>query len=259
MSSSIGGILGGNTGIFGGIIGGGVNNTDYTIKRDDTKTLEEQLSNYEDSFNENQQGMIFGQTDSQLISDNIDTFVMSEETQKKMIQINGSEGNDIIKASINEENGNIVININGEIREYTPEEAANGFKINLGDGNDSVDISAISNNIVIDAGEGNNNINLSQGRNFVTAGNGNNAITSKESHLNRIKTGNGNNKINLNGDVNTITTGNGNDKINVSGKNNKINSQDGNDVIVANGDTNNIDAGNGNDNITVSGNGARKW
>ncbi|MBR0519552.1 hypothetical protein IJJ97_07150, partial [bacterium] len=173
--------IGGNT---GGIIGGGVNPTNYSIKRDETKTLEEQLSNYEDSFSESKPTMMFGQTaDSQIISDNIDTFVMSEETQKKMIQINGSEGNDVIKASINEENGNIVININGEIREYTPEEAANGFKINLGDGNDSVDISAISNNIVIDAGEGNNDINLSQGRNFVTAGNGNNSITSTESHL----------------------------------------------------------------------------
>ena len=191
----------------------------------------------------------------QILGQKTDEIMLSDEAQEEMNYIGGTDGNDKIKASINKENGNIVINVNGQEKEYTPEEAANGFNIDSGNGNDDIDISAILNNFVIDAGEGDNNINLSQGRNIVTTGDGNNTITSNDAHRNKITTGNGNNNINITGEnsINTINSGNGKDTISIKGNNSLINSGDGNDAISINGKFNNTNSGNGNNIVSVNG------
>lgn len=182
-----------------------------------------------------------------------DDIMMSEEAQEEMIHIGGTKGNDKITASINEENGNIIFNINGEEQEYTQDEAANGFKIDTGKGNDSLDLSAIMGNFVIDAGEGDNELNLGKGRNIVNVGNGNNTITSDGAHRNNITTGNGDNTINLTGDINTVKTGKGEDSITVTGNDSKVDSGAGSDIITTGGDINNVDAGKGDDIIIASG------
>ena len=144
-----------------------------------------------------------GEYDIKKLGEVVDNVMMSDELQEEMNYISGTDGNDNITSSINKENGNIIINVNGEAKEYTPEEAANGFKIDLGDGNDNLDLSAILNNFVIDAGEGDNNINLSQGINILSTGNGNNTINSTNAERNNITTGNGNNKIKIDSSDNT--------------------------------------------------------
>ena len=192
-------------------------------------------------------------TDQQDLGKVTDDIMMSEEAQEEMISISGTDGDDNITTSIDEETGNIIVNINGKQQEFTPEEAANGFKIDLGDGDDNLDLSALYNNFVIDAGDGDNNINLGQGRNIVTAGNGNNNINADNAHRNNITTGNGNNNINVNGDINTINTGRGKDNISVAGNNSWVNAGAGSDNITTSGNTNYIEAGKGDDNITANG------
>ena len=203
----------------------------------------------------NIQRIMNGGYDSQLLGEITDDIMLSEEAQEEMNQIKGTDGEDIIKGSLNKENGNIIINVNGQDYEYTPEEAAKGFKIDSGNGNDNVDISAIIGNFVIDAGEGDNNLNLSQGRNIVETGDGNNTITADNAHRTKITTGDGNNNINITeGQINTITTGSGKDNITTNGNNysnSKINSGAGNDNITVKDGKNTINGGDGNDKITA--------
>ena len=182
-----------------------------------------------------------------------DKIMLSDEALEEMIHIGGTDGNDKIKASVNQEDGSVTININGQEKTYTAEEAANGFKIDSGNGNDDIDISAIVNNFVIDAGEGNNNINLGQGRNIVTTGDGNNTITANNAHRNNITTGNGNNTINITGDnsINTVNTGNGKDNITINGSDSNINSGAGNDNITVGDGINTINGDDGDDIITA--------
>ena len=116
----------------------------------------------------------------------------SEDATKDMLEITGTDGNDKITASVNKENGNLIINVNGKEQEYTADEIKNGIKIDSGNGNDKIDLSAVEGKFVINAGEGNNNLNLSKGENFVNTGNGNNIITAKdEASKNTITTGSG--------------------------------------------------------------------
>lgn len=192
--------------------------------------------------------------DLQNISSIADTYMMSEEAQKNMNLISGTAGNDTITSKLNQEDGSITINVNGQETTYTAEQALNGFKVELGDGNDSIDLSAIYNSTLINAGEGDNNITLGQGRNIVTAGDGNNTIKAEQAHRNNITTGNGNNKINVTGNTNAVTTGDGNDSVIVAGNDNKISTGAGTDIINARSEGNNhIDAGAGNDVITANG------
>ena len=69
------------------------------------------------------------QTLNQSIGQATDDYMLSEEAQEEMINISGTKGNDNIKASINEETGNIIFNINGKEQEYTADEIKNGIKI----------------------------------------------------------------------------------------------------------------------------------
>ncbi|MBR0519551.1 hypothetical protein IJJ97_07145 [bacterium] len=180
-----------------------------------------------------------------------DNYIFSDEAQEEMIEINGTDGNDKIKASV--KNGKIIIDVNGQKQEYTSEEAQKGFKINSGDGNDNIDISAVLGNLLIDSGEGDNKINLGKGNNILKTGDGNNNIKAKNAQENIINTGNGNNSIDVKADKNTITTGSGNDSINVDGKDNIINSGAGNDNINTHGHKNNVNAGEGDDIINSNG------
>ena len=182
-----------------------------------------------------------------------DNYMMSEEAQKNMNLISGTAGNDTITSSLNQEDGSITINVNGQETTYSKEQALNGFKVELGDGNDSIDLSAIYNSTLINAGEGDNNIALGHGRNLVTTGDGNNTIKADQAHRNSITTGNGNNKINVTGNTNAVTTGSGNDSVIVAGNNSKVNTGAGTDIINARSEENNIEAGAGNDVITASG------
>ena len=195
----------------------------------------------------------FGGVDAQKTGQMLDNYMMSEEAQKQMNLISGTAENDVITSSLNQEDGSITININGEDHIYTAEQALNGFKVELGDGNDSVDLSAIYTSTLINAGEGDNEISLGSSRNLVTTGDGNNTITSKNAFRNSITTGNGNNHIDVTGNTNNINTGSGNDSIVTAGLNSKINSGDGMDLINTISDENNIDAGAGNDVIISNG------
>lgn len=191
--------------------------------------------------------------DIQKTGEVIDQYIMSPEAQKEMNLISGTGGNDTITSSFNQEDGSITININGQETTYTAEQALNGFKVELGDGNDSVDLSAIYTSVLMNAGEGDNNITLGSSRNLVTTGDGNNTITSKDASRNSITTGNGNNHIDVTGNTNTVNTGSGNDSIIVAGQNSKVSSGDGMDIINAKSEENDINAGAGNDVITSHG------
>ncbi len=253
MSSIIGNLsLLGFSGISG-INSNPIGSSTQSTPEIEPKNLAEKLDKAEEK--EREKELFKSITNKQSFGEVTDEIMMSDEAQEEMNYIGGTDGNDKIKASINKENGNIVINVNGQEKEYTPEEAANGFKIDSGNGNDDIDISAILNNFVIDAGEGDNNINLSQGRNVVTTGDGNNTITSNDAHRNKITTGNGNNNINITGDnsINTINTGNGNDDISLKGTRASINTGNGNDKIAIEGEYNNIKAGNGNNEMSING------
>ena len=149
--------------------------------------------------------------DPQKTGEVIDQYIMSPEAQKEMNLISGTAGSDTITSKFNQEDGSITINRNGKEKTYTAEQALKGFKVELGEGNDSVDLSAIYTSTLINAGEGDNNIALGQSRNLVTTGDGNNTITSNNAARNSITTGNGNNKINVTGNTNTVNTGSGND------------------------------------------------
>lgn len=214
--------------------------------------LEVQLQNQE-NIKIQMDNMQRKRTDLQDLGNVTDTCMMSEEAKKQMNLISGTGGNDTITASVNKENGAITININGQERTYTAEEAANGFRVELGDGNDSVDLSAIYTSVLMDAGEGDNNITLGQGRNVVTAGDGNNIINSSGAHRNSITTGNGNNTIDVTGDINTIKTGSGTDSISVTGNDSYVDAGAGKDTITGMGDRNRLHGGDGDDVIISSG------
>ena len=174
-----------------------------------------------------------------------DNSVFSDEAQEEMIEINGTDGNDKIKASMSK--GKIIIDVNGQKQEYSAEEAQKGFKINSGAGNDNIDISAVLGNFLIDSGEGDNKINLGKGNNMLKTGDGKNSIKAKNAQENIITTGNGDNSIDVKADKNTITTGSGNDSITVNGKNSKIYSGAGNDNITTQGYSNYVNSGEGDD------------
>ena len=174
-----------------------------------------------------------------------DDSIFSDEAKEEMIEINGTDGNDKIKASINK--GKITIDVNGKKQEYTEEDAKKGFKINSGAGNDNIDISAVLGNFLIDSGDGDNKINLGKGNNMLTTGDGKNTIKAKNAKENIITTGNGDNFIDVKADKNTITTGSGNDSITVNGKDSKINSGAGNDNITTHGYSNYVNSGDGDD------------
>ncbi len=214
--------------------------------------LEAQLQNQE-TMKIMMDNMQKKQTDLQDLGNVTDTCMMSEEAKKQMNLISGTGGNDKITSTFNKEDGSITININGQERTYTAEEAANGFRVELGDGNDSVDLSAIYTSVLMDAGEGDNNITLGQGRNVVTAGDGNNIINSNGAHRNSITTGNGNNTIDVTGDINTIKTGSGTDSISVTGNDSYVDAGAGKDTITGMGDRNRLHGGAGDDVIISSG------
>ncbi len=214
--------------------------------------LEAQLQNQE-TMKIMMDNMQKKQTDLQDLGNVTDTCMMSEEAKKQMNLISGTGGNDKITSTFNKEDGSITININGQERTYTAEEAANGFRVELGDGNDSVDLSAIYTSVLMDAGEGDNNITLGQGRNVVTAGDGNNIINSNGAHRNSITTGNGNNTIDVTGDINTIKTGSGTDSISVAGNDSYVDAGAGKDTITGMGDRNRLHGGAGDDVIISSG------
>ena len=214
--------------------------------------LEAQLQNQE-TMKIMMDNMQKKQTDLQDLGNVTDTCMMSEEAKKQMNLISGTGGNDKITSTFNKEDGSITININGQERTYTAEEAANGFRVELGDGNDSVDLSAIYTSVLMDAGEGDNNITLGQGRNVVTAGDGNNIINSNGAHRNSITTGNGNNTIDVTGDINTIKTGSGTDSISVAGNDSYVDAGAGKDTITGMGDRNRLHGGDGDDVIISSG------
>ncbi len=221
------------------------------------------------------------------LQDDMEQLMFSNIAISSMNIINGTNNNDIIKATQNED-GSLTINVNGEEQTYSKEEVADGFIINSDDGNDIIDMSSSNANFIINLGDGNNSISLGNGRNITLTGNGNNVITGSEmpSKGTSIYTGSGNNNISLgegssnkvitNGGSNTITTGqdsvsniidkNYTDKpstikldtdtdnfITTTGSSN-ITVGDGNNNIQNNKGNSYIKAGNGNNIIISSGN-----
>ncbi|MBR0518439.1 hypothetical protein IJJ97_01475 [bacterium] len=240
------------------IIGGigsyiGLGNTTPTQQPQQQKIPLEHRLNELEINNMMTQSRLTGEVDVQLTGKATDSLMMSQEAQREMNLISGTGGNDTITSSFNQEDGSITININGQETTYTAEQALNGFKVELGDGNDSVDLSAIYTSVLMNAGEGDNNITLGQSRNIVTAGDGNNTIKAEHAHRSSITTGNGNNSINVTSDTNTVNTGSGRDSIILAGQNSKVNSGDGTDIINTISEENNINAGAGNDVIISSG------
>ena len=65
----------------------------------------------------------FGGVDAQKTGQMLDNYMMSEEAQKQMNLISGTAENDVITSSLNQEDGSITININGEDHIYTAEQA----------------------------------------------------------------------------------------------------------------------------------------
>ncbi len=214
--------------------------------------LEAQLQNQE-TMKIMMDNMQKKQTDLQDLGNVTDTCMMSEEAKKQMNLISGTGGNDKITSTFNKEDGSITININGKETTYTAEQVANGFRVELGDGNDSVDLSAIYTSVLMDAGEGDNEITLGHGRNIVATGDGNNTITSTGAHRNNITTGNGNNTIDVTGDINTVKTGSGTDSISVAGNDSYVDAGAGKDTITGMGDRNRLHGGDGDDVIISSG------
>ena len=210
-------------------------------------------------------------TDSQesVLQAEMDNLMISTCSKSQMTQINGTASNDTIKATPNKD-GSLTIDVNGQKTTYSKEQVANGFIINSGDGNDSIDISASDANFIINSGEGNNTVSLGSGRNIAFIGNGNNYINGNAEGAKRvfIEAGTGDNNISLgkspnkvvtNGGTNTITANQGslNDIISkfADGKTTTINLDTDRGNYVTTTGTANITVGNGENTIeSFSGN-----
>ncbi|MBR0518440.1 hypothetical protein IJJ97_01480 [bacterium] len=208
-------------------------------------------------------------TDSQesVVQSDMDDIMLSSLSQSFMTQINGTEGNDTIKATPNKD-GSLTIDVNGQTKTYTKEEVANGFIINTGDGNDKIDVSASDANFIINSGEGNNTVSLGTGRNILTTGSGNNTITGNDAKRTSIETGSGDNNITLGKSANKVVTNGGTNTITASqgslndivakfadGKTTTINLDTDKSNYITTTGTANITLGNGDNNIeSYSGN-----
>ena len=147
------------------------------------------------------------------IQSEMDDLMLSDAAKSFMTTINGTEGNDTIKATPNQD-GSLTITVNGQQTTYSKEQVANGFIINAGDGNDKIDVSASDANFIINSGEGNNTVSLGSGRNISISGNGNNTITNQNAaKRNNITTGSGTNDISLGTSTNKVTTNGGSNTI----------------------------------------------
>lgn len=117
----------------------------------------------------------------------------------------------------------------------------------LGEGDNTVIVSAFSNKVV--AGNGNNNITVTGSFSDITLGNGNNQL---DGDFNKLTVGDGDNLVHNTGYSREIVFGNGDNNITDS-QSSKITVGDGNNVIHSEGSSTTITGGDGNNAITGSG------
>jgi VCBS repeat-containing protein len=120
--------------------------------------------------------------------------------------------------------------------------------VTAGAGNDTITTSYGTDTIY--AGDGTNKVNAGGGNNLVVTGSGDDTISTDWGFSN-INAGAGNNTIMATGDATVVSTGAGNDNITTNYGNDTINAGDGNNTISAGGGNNRIAAGSGNDLITT--------
>lgn len=289
MNSSIGGFTGSSgftgisgltgTGGLGGIMGSFVPSISpemmkemqaaQTLSDAQGTSLSEKLDSIE--LSKNAEAHLgdpnISQSDSDItkmgIQSEMDDLMLSGTAQSLMNQINGTQQNDTITATPNQD-GSLTIDVNGQKTTYSKEEVANGFVINSGDGNDVIDVSASDANFIINSGEGNNTVSLGSGRNITLSGNGNNTITNQNTaKRNSVTTGSGSNDISLGASTNKVKTNGGSNTITASqgsinqviDKNQTQNAStinldtDKTNFVSTQGDTN-ITVGNGNNEIS---------
>lgn len=178
------------------------------------------------------------------------------------LKMEGTSGNDTITLS-QDNAGNLIVNINGEEKTLSPEEAKR-LVISSGAGDDFIYADgSVDYSLLIKAGNGNNVIFGGNGNDKIKAGNGNNEIHGGNGN-DKIKTGNGNSLIYGEGGSNQISAGNGNNIIFSSDEEDsyfakgsggtldqKITAGNGNNVMFAGFGDNRINAGHGSNVITA--------
>jgi hypothetical protein len=108
-------------------------------------------------------------------------------------------------------------------------------------------------NNTITMGAGNDQVVLGGGNNTVTAGNGNDAVTSTGTGNNTVTLGNGNDYLNTGNGSDVITLGSGNENILTGAGTKTITAGNGNNFVSAGGGNVAVTMGNGNDNIQLGG------
>lgn len=175
------------------------------------------------------------------------------------ITIKGTDGNDALKISQNED-GSLKVNLNGKESSYKAEEIER-LVFDLGQGNNRIAADeTVHSDLNISVGDGDNDITGGRGKNTVRAGHGNNKIHGGEGDA-VITAGNGNNEITGGKGTNIISAGNGDNRIHGRGQgdniimagkgNNFIEGGEGDDLIMAGNGNNIINGKSGNDMIRM--------
>lgn len=144
----------------------------------------------------------------------------------------GTGGNDNVSVS-QRDDGKLVVNINGQEKEYT-EQQAERLIIDLGKGDNNLSADdSVTYGLNIRAGSGNNNIAAGKGDDTIQVGNGNNNISAGE----------GGDSVTAGRGDNTIDGGKGDDSITAGNGSNTISGGEGSDAIKAGHGDNTIDGG----------------
>ena len=138
------------------------------------------------------------------------------------------------------------------------------YNINLGTGNDSLNINGNGGELAqISSNSGNDQINISNIRSQIMLSSGDNTVNLNNSQLsgesNAINTGAGNDTIAVNSNgINTINAGNGTNQITLSGNSsNSVTSGSGNDVIKSDAGSLTLNSGAGDDVLEITSNQAQ--
>ena len=147
----------------------------------------------------------------EVIDDIKETGQKINDLLKDQKTVSASDKDDTVNVSQTKD-GKLVVNINGEEKTYTKEEAEK-LVFDLGKGNDTFTADkSVTYGLNVNGRDGDNDIKTGLGNDNVKVGNGNNKVTTGWGD-DTIKAGNGDNKLYGEGGNDRITAGNGDNKI----------------------------------------------
>ncbi|CAM3257982.1 M91 family zinc metallopeptidase [Stackebrandtia soli] len=196
------------------------------------------------------------------------------------VLLNSGTGDDDVKVTTDED-GNVVVTVNGQTHTYPP---GTDITVRGGEGDDTItvdtddvkvtalggegeDTISTGNPLLpffdseggdhtILAGDGDDSVSTGEGNNRVSGGSGNDSVLAGDGD-DQISTGDGQDSVLDFGGDNMISTGRGNDSVSATGTNSvysgsgedKVSTEGGDDTIVAGDGDDRIEAGDGNDRV----------